>query len=114
MHSIGGNELRGHLETMILSLLDQGQAHGFEIMRRLQEAGSGALNLKEGTLYPVLYRLERDGLVRAVWESDTRRRRGPRRRIYSLAKSGKRDLAGRREQWRDFVSIIGRIVEAPA
>ncbi len=114
MQRISGNALRGHLETMVLSLLEQGEAHGFEILRRLEEAGCGALSLAEGTLYPVLYRLERAGLVRAVWEGNAQGRRGPRRRIYRLAKSGKRDLAGRREQWRGFVSIIGRIVEAPA
>lgn len=114
MQSISGNALRGHLETMVLSLLEQGQAHGFEILRRLEEAGCGALRLKEGTLYPVLYRLERAGLVRAEWERDAKGRRGPRRRIYRLAKGGKRELTGRREQWREFVSVIGKIVEAPA
>lgn len=114
MKKISGNVLRGHLETMVLSLLEQGEAHGFEILRRLEQAGCGALQLKEGTLYPVLYRLERAGLVRAAWEDDTPGRRGPRRRIYRLARGGKRDLAGRRQQWRDFVSIIGPIVEASA
>jgi len=114
MQRIGGNVLRGHLETMVLSLLTRGEAHGFEILRRLEDAGCGALHLKEGTLYPVLYRLEHAGLVRARWEDDTNRRRGPRRRIYRLAKSGRRDLASRREQWQQFVRIIGGIVEAPA
>lgn len=99
---------------MVLSLLERGEAHGFEILRRLRQRGCGALDLKEGTLYPVLYRLERAGVVRARWEADTKGRRGPRRRIYRLAKSGKRDLDSRRQQWRDFVSIIGGIVEAPA
>ena len=114
MQKINGNVLRGHLETMVLSLLAEDEAHGFEILRRLRQAGCGALNLKEGTLYPVLYRLEHAGLVRARWEDDTKGRRGPRRRIYRLAKSGKHDLASRRQQWRDFVSIIGGIVEARA
>jgi DNA-binding PadR family transcriptional regulator len=114
MKNINGNALRGHLETMVLSLLEQGEAHGFEIMRRLEQAGCGALRLKEGTLYPVLYRLEHAGLVHAEWERDTGGRRGPRRRIYRLARDGKRSLVSRRRQWRDFVSIIGAIVEAPA
>lgn len=114
MDSISGNTLRGHLDTMVLSLLEQGPAHGFEILRRLEQAGCGALRLKEGTLYPVLYRLERAGSIKGKWEDDAVGRRGPRRRIYRLVRGGKRDLASRRAQWRDFVSIIGRIVEAPA
>lgn len=114
MQKISGNALRGHIETMILSTLADGAAHGLEILRRLDDAGCGALRLKEGTLYPVLYRLERDGLVRGTWEDESARRRGPRRRIYRLVQSGKRELAKRRTEWRHFVAVIGRIVEAPA
>src|SRR3984893_6330918 len=52
MEAINGDKLRGHLETMVLSLLEQGEAHGLEILRRLEEAGCGLLRLKEGSLYP--------------------------------------------------------------
>ena len=58
MAKIEGNMLRGHLESMVLTVLERGDAHGFEIMQRLDEKGRGALHLKEGTLYPTLYRLE--------------------------------------------------------
>ena len=76
--------------------------------------GCGAGRMREGALQPVLYRRERAGVVRAGWERGGNGRRGPRRRIYRLAKGGKRELTGRREQWREFVSVIGKIVEAPA
>ena len=114
MVTIGGNELRGHLEAMVLSLLSREQGHGFEILRRLEEAGCGALRLKEGTLYPVLYRLEQAGLIKGVWEDGSSGRRGPRRRIYRLVQKGRRNLADRRAQWRGFVKVIGGIVEASA
>ncbi|HEV2688352.1 MAG TPA: helix-turn-helix transcriptional regulator, partial [Bryobacteraceae bacterium] len=65
MSSIGGDALRGHLEDLVLGALRQGDAHGFEILKRLQNAGSGALRLKEGSLYPALYRLEAAALVKA-------------------------------------------------
>lgn len=112
MSEISGDSLRGHLETMVLAVLDRGAAHGFEILRRLEEEGMGALKLKEGTLYPALYRLEEAGHVKAEWETGEEKRRGPRRRIYKLTAAGRRELASRREGWRQFVSIIGRIVEA--
>ena len=114
MQYISGNQIRGHLDTMVLSVLSRGEAHGFEVLRRLDEAGCGALRLKEGTLYPALYRLEEAGMIQAKWEDSGSGRRGPRRRIYRLTKKGKRELADGRADWKRFVTTIGRIVEAPA
>lgn len=105
--------MRGHLDAMVLAALERGEAHGFEVLRRLEELGCGALALKEGTLYPVLYRLEAAALVRGEWEGDSAGRRGPRRRIYRLTDKGKRDLARRREDWTHFVSVVGGILRAP-
>ena len=113
MREIKGDKLRGHIETMVLSVLERGQAHGFEVLRRLEAEGCGLLQLKEGTLYPALYRLEEAGCVEAQWEDNTKRHRGPRRRIYSLSRKGKRELAQRRHGWQDFVNIVGRIVGTP-
>ena len=70
MNTIHGDKLRGHLEAMILSTLEQGEAHGLEILHRLEAAGCGLLKLKEGSLYPALYRLESAGRVQAVWEEE--------------------------------------------
>ena len=113
MRQISGNILRGHLETMVLSVLEAGEAHGFQILRRLEDAGSGALTLKEGTLYPALYRLERAGLVEADWEADDNGRKGPRRRVYQITRKGKRQLSAGRAEWQHFVGVIGGILGAP-
>jgi PadR family transcriptional regulator, regulatory protein PadR len=114
MEPIKGDSLRGHLETMALAALEQGAAHGFEILKRLEEAGSGALRLKEGSLYPALYRLEQAGLIRSSWEESEKGRRGPRRRVYSLTRKGTRRLAAGRAEWRQFVGIMGAILGAHA
>jgi PadR family transcriptional regulator, regulatory protein PadR len=113
MKLIRGDTLRGHLETLVLSVLDTGAAHGFEIWRRLEEAGSGALRLKEGSLYPALYRLEEAGLIRSVWEKAAAEHRGARRRVYHLTRKGTRRLNEGRAEWRQFVSILGGILGAP-
>jgi DNA-binding PadR family transcriptional regulator len=113
MDAINGDKLRGHLETMILSTLEQGEAHGLEILHRLEEAGCGLLRLKEGSLYPALYRLEAAGAVKAVWESEPHGRRGARRRIYQLTSKGQRRLDAGRVEWRQFVRVIGGILGAP-
>jgi DNA-binding PadR family transcriptional regulator len=114
MEEINGDKLRGHLETMILSTLEHGEAHGLEILRRLEEVGCGLLRLKEGSLYPALYRLEAAGEVKADWEPDSHGRRGARRRIYRLTAKGQRKLAVGRVEWQQFVRVIGSILGAPA
>jgi DNA-binding PadR family transcriptional regulator len=114
MEPIGGNALRGHLESLILAGLERGAAHGFEIWRRLEAAGSGALRLREGSLYPALYRLEAAGQVRAEWEDGATNRRGPRRRVYHITPKGTRRLAAARAEWQHFVTTIGGILGAPA
>jgi|SRR5215469_14100421 len=114
MEAINGDKLRGHLETMVLSALDQGEAHGLEILHRLEEAGCGLLRLKEGSLYPALYRLEAAGEVKAVWESEPHGRRGARRRIYCLTGKGRAKLNAGRAEWQLFVRILGGVLGAPA
>src|SRR3954453_10319153 len=99
MEPIQGDKLRGHLEAMILSTLDRGEAHGLEILRRLEDAGCGLLRLKEGSLYPALYRLENAGAVKATWERAAHGRRGARRCIYDLTGKGRRKLATSRADW---------------
>jgi PadR family transcriptional regulator, regulatory protein PadR len=112
MANITGDTLRGHLEAMVLSVLRQGNAHGFEILRRLEQAGSGALTLKEGSLYPALYRLESAGMIHGEWEDSATPRRGPRRRIYRLTQKGHRRLDEARGEFQQFVSVIGGILGA--
>src|SRR4029077_18547886 len=99
MEAINGDKLRGNLETMVLSTLEQGEAHGLEILRRLEEAGCGLLRLKEGSLYPALYRLEAAGEVKADWEAEPHGRRGARRRIYRLTAEGQSKTDPGRGAW---------------
>jgi DNA-binding PadR family transcriptional regulator len=112
MSEIQGDKLRGHLETMVLSVLERGEAHGLEIIRRLEDAGCGLLRLKEGSLYPALYRLEAAGKVALVREEQQTGKRGAPRRIYRLTGKGKRDLAKGREDWASFVQVVGSIMGA--
>src|SRR5437868_9217888 len=114
MEPISGDKLRGHLEMLILATLERGEAHGLEILRRLEEGGCGLLKLKEGSLYPALYRLETAGEVVAAWEKEHSGRRGARRRIYRLTPKGNRKLEHGRGEWQTFVSTLGQILAVPA
>ena len=110
MTTIEGDKLRGHLEIMVLSALERGEAHGMEILRRLEHAGCGLLRLKEGSLYPALYRLEAAGKVKALRELSGEGRRGAPRRIYKLTEKGKRELAKGREDWAVFARTMEAVV----
>ncbi len=110
MAPIEGDKLRGHLAELILATLEAGAAHGWEIWTRLESAGNGVLRLKEGSLYPALYRLEQEGLIAARWEAAEISRRGPRRRIYRLTGKGRRRLSAAREEWKQFVTVFGGLL----
>ena len=113
MADIVGDKLRGHLQDLVLAALERGEAHGLEILRRLELSGCGLLKLKEGSLYPALYRLESAGEVAAAWEKEQKGRRGARRRIYRLTPKGSRKLQLGRGEWQTFVSTLGQILAVP-
>jgi len=112
MGTINGDQLRGHLDNMILATLERGEIHGLGILQRLEEAGCGLLKLKEGSLYPALYRLEGAGLVSSKSAPVPTGQKGATRRVYSLTRKGKKALADGRTQWNEFVSVIGGILGA--
>ncbi|MGV3605985.1 MAG: PadR family transcriptional regulator [Planctomycetaceae bacterium] len=110
MTTITGDQLRGHLDAMILASLEASESHGLGILQRLEEAGCGLLKLKEGSLYPALYRLEAAGLVESVAAAVPAGQKGAPRRVYRLTRKGKGSLAQERKQWREFVSVVGGIL----
>jgi DNA-binding PadR family transcriptional regulator len=93
--------LKGHVDLLLLSCLEEGPAHGYRLAERLRE---GAFDLPEGTVYPALYRLERRRLVTSLWEEVG----GRRRRVYRLTSRGTAELVRQRSEWRE----LARAVEA--
>ena len=81
---------RGSLELIVLHLLASGEAYGYEIVSKLTAETNGALEVTDGTLYPVLYRLERAGSVTVRWETP---QRGVPRKYYRLTDAGRDELA---------------------
>ncbi|MFH8580995.1 helix-turn-helix transcriptional regulator [Streptomyces zaomyceticus] len=89
--------LKGVLDLLVLSRLTDGESYGYEIAKALAEAGLG--EIKGGTLYPVLNRLEEAGLVEAEFRAAER---GPGRRYYRLTDPGRELLAAESDAWLDF------------
>lgn len=99
---------KGSAETLILALLGEQPLHGYGIAKRIEEKSDGALQFHVTSLYPILYRLEKGGLLRSEWRTPEGERR---RRYYSLTKSGETVLSQRRADWRTFTAAIERVIE---
>ena len=98
--------LKGNVDLLLLSALEDDPAHGYELVETLREQSEGEFDLAEGTVYPSLYRLERRGLVASGWENVV----GRRRRVYRLTKSGRRALEKKRSEWRAFTRAMEAVV----
>src|SRR4249919_586407 len=90
---------RGSLELIVLHLLESGEAYGYEIVTKVTTRSNGALGVTDGTLYPVLYRLERAGFVAVRWETPER---GVPRNYYQLTAEGRRELSRLKHDWNAF------------
>jgi PadR family transcriptional regulator PadR len=100
--------LKGHLDTMLLSVLEPAPLHGYAIIEALRTRSGGRFDLPTGTIYPALHRLERGGLVRGSWSVVS----GRRRRTYRLTASGRHTLTHERSEWSEFASAVGSLLEA--
>ena len=96
---------KGSLEFCVLALLSDGQRYGVELVRALAEIDG--LEISEGTLYPLLSRLRRDGVVSTTWQESPS---GPPRRYYALSESGRRALRALREEWCRYRDAVDRLL----
>jgi DNA-binding PadR family transcriptional regulator len=102
--------LKGHLDLLLLAIVEDGPFHGYAIIDELRERTNGAIDLPEGTIYPALHRLERAGLLVSRWSEVN----GRRRRTYSLTAGGKKAASAKRREWSTFALTVQRVVGAPA
>ena len=100
-------ELKGHLDAMLLASLEDGPRHGYAVIEALRQSTSGRLDLPTGTIYPALRRLEQAGLIAGSWSIVG----GRRRREYRLTAAGSRALTGRRADWREFSAMVSAALE---
>ena len=96
-------------EVLILTALERGAGHGYQLAVELEEQSGGYFEFKHGTLYPILHKLEKDGLIEGTWSSEGQR---GRRRHYRVTAKGRAYARAEREGWREFADrlfeVIGR------
>jgi PadR family transcriptional regulator PadR len=96
------DQIRGHLDLLLLAILRSGSLHGYALIRALAERSGAAFDMPEGTVYPALHRLEREGLIASDWEVAE----GRRRRLYRLSEDGARALSAKETEWRRFAGAV--------
>jgi PadR family transcriptional regulator, regulatory protein PadR len=99
-------DARGQLDLLLLTALADRPAHGYRVIERLREVSAGAFDLPEGTVYPALHRLEREGLLESRWSDQSARRR----RVYAVTERGRGALEGKRREWSAFVGAMQSVV----
>src|SRR6266576_322849 len=97
---------KGSAELLILSLVEDQPRHGYDIGILIEQRSRGALHFNVGSLYPLLYRLEKRGWIRGRWVEKPGQRR---RRYYRLTAAGAKVHAAQRSNWREFVEAINLI-----
>ena len=95
---------KGVLEMLVLKLICDGPTYGYALLQRLKERSESRFTLKEGTLYPILYRLEDDGLITAKW-SQGEGRTAPKK-IYEATDEGREENLRRQTLWREFEQTV--------
>lgn len=93
-------------KPIMLSILAEGESYGYAIIQRIHDLSDGALELSDGTLYPVLHRLDDDGLISSTWRTaDT----GRRRKYYALTAKGRKALEAERKQWLRVDAVLAQL-----
>jgi PadR family transcriptional regulator PadR len=99
--------LQGTLDMMILQVIALEPQHGYAIATRLQQMSQDVLQVQQGSLYPALHRLEKKGWLAAEWKESEQ---GRMAKIYSLTKTGRKQLAEEAANWRRMSTAIGLVM----
>ena len=98
--------LKGSTDTLLLSLLAEEPMYGYKLVKEMDRRSSGYFKFKEGTLYPALHRLERDGMIHGTWGTSPS---GHNRRYYDMTAKGQARLASMLEEWNLFTKAVNLV-----
>lgn len=99
--------IRSSADLVVLTLLRERPMYGYEILVSLSDRGNGEFRFKQGTLYPLLYRLEREGWIKAKWITP---KSGKKRKVYSLTADGRTTQKARLSEWHRFTGAVNAIL----
>ena len=96
-----------HTQLLVLSLLSNEDMYGYQMIMELARRSDHTFEMKEGTLYPVLHRMQNQGLLNS-YDQDTEN--GKRRKYYRITEKGRRQLVSEKEEWRSFTASVNRVI----
>lgn len=91
---------------MVLAILNRGESYGYEIIQRVKRLSNEQIVWSEGALYPVLHRLEKQGLIQSVWRKSEQ---GRKRKYYEITRKGKKVLDAEQKQWHLANDMLGKL-----
>jgi PadR family transcriptional regulator PadR len=104
--SLGKDVKKGTAEVLVLALVEDRPRHGYEIGKLIEERSSGVLKFHIASLYPMLYRLEKRGLIEGRWVEKAGQRR---KRFYRITPQGRQMLERQRSRWQEFMTALARV-----
>lgn len=99
--------VKGSTALILLQLLAEKDMYGYEIVKEMEKRSGNALQVKEGTLYPALHRLEKQQYIEAYWREPEK---GPARKYYKITETGKQILEQKTSEWHSFVNVIDKVI----
>ena len=94
-------------EALILAILSEEKKHGYQIALEIEERSGGIFKFNHGTLYPILHKLEKDGLIKGLWKNEGLKRK---RKYYSITKNGEIYFNDQQAGWQNFLTILLKII----
>jgi PadR family transcriptional regulator, regulatory protein PadR len=100
--------VKGSTSLLLLQLLNEKDMYGYELVKELHKRSDHHLQVKEGTLYPALHKLENQEYVECYWEEQEK---GPARKYYRITAEGKKLLQEKTSEWERFIQVIGKVIK---
>ncbi|MFC0190116.1 PadR family transcriptional regulator [Fictibacillus aquaticus] len=102
--------LKGSTSLVVLQLLAERDMYGYELVKELEKRSDQHLQVKEGTLYPALHKLEKQEYIECYWQEQEK---GPARKYYRITDEGVQMLKEKTEEWQQFVQVINKVMGSP-
>ena len=100
--------LKGSTSLLVLQLLDKEDMYGYQLVKEMKKQSEETLEVKEGTLYPALHKLEEKACIESYWKEQDR---GPARKYYAITDEGRSVLSVKTKEWNSFVKMVNRFLE---
>ena len=98
--------LRGSTNLLVLSILEEEDMYGYQMIKKLKMKSENVFEFQEGTLYPILHKLEADGAISSYWDESASKRR----KYYSITENGRKQLNTKKQEWELFSTKVNQVI----